>query len=395
MHSRLWQVLVVAAIVGVGGSGCGHKSPTEPTPVCEYAISPGSLSFGSEGGTGSVTVSTLATCTWTATSSAAWIAVTAGGAGSGPGSVAYSVAANAATESRSGTLTIGGHAHAVAQLGRQPDVCTYELSPATATVSSDGGSGTFAVSARGDCAWTATSNAGWLVISSGSQGSGNGTVSYTVGRHSDPPERTAAIAVADKTFSVRQSGAVSACDYSVAPVTFNPCMPGGTATATLTTQAGCSWTATSDVAWLGVPSGSSGIGPGTITITFSDNYDSPREGIVMVRWPTLTAGQNLRVAQAGCLYGVSRSAFSFESAGGTGTFDVLQQSEPIMCGGATQDRCVWTARSDVPWITITSSMPRSGDNPVAFAVAANPNPTSRTANITVQGKVVAITQAGR
>ena len=113
----------------------------------------------------------------------------------------------------------------------------------------------------------------------------------------------------------------------------------------------------------------------------------------MVRWPTPTAGQNLRVAQAGCRYALSQSAFSLTAAGGTGTFSVIQQSDPTECGGATQDRCVWTAQSQVPWITITSSMPRSGDNPVAFSVERN-NAAPRTGTIVVRDKVVTITQAG-
>jgi hypothetical protein len=73
---------------------------------------------------------------------------------------------------------------------------------------------------------------------------------------------------------------------------------------------------------------------------------------------------------------------------------VVQQSIPIICGGALQDRCIWSAVSDVPWITITSSMPRTGDNPVAFTVAANPG-AARTGRITVRDKVVVITQAGQ
>ena len=115
----------------------------------------------------------------------------------------------------------------------------------------------------------------------------------------------------------------------------------------------------------------------------------------MVRWPTPTAGQNIRVVQAGCRYAVSRSTFDFAATGGSGAFDVIQQSEPNTCGGPTQDRCVWTAASDVPWITITSSMPRAGDNPVAFVVATNDSVTSRVGRIIVRDKVVVITQAGR
>ena len=172
-------------------------------------------------------------------------------------------------------------------------------------------------------------------------------------------------------------------------------MAGGSVTATVTTQTSCPWTATPNVSWLGISTGSSGAGAAVITLTFADNYDAPREGIAMVRWPTPTAGQNIRVAQAGCLYAVSRGAFSFTSGAGTGTFNVIQQSEPNTCGGPTQDRCVWTAQSDVPWVTITSAMPRSGDNPVAFTVAANDGAAERVGRIAVRDKVVVITQAGR
>jgi hypothetical protein len=172
-------------------------------------------------------------------------------------------------------------------------------------------------------------------------------------------------------------------------------MADGTLTATLSTQTSCPWTATPNAAWLRVPGGSSGTGSSTISIAFTDNYDAPREGLLMVRWPTATAGQNIRVAQAGCRYAVSRTAIAMVAAGGTGTFDVIQQSDPTACGGATQDRCVWTARSDVPWITITSSMPRSGDNPVAFTVATNVSTAPRRGTIIVRDRSVTVTQAGK
>jgi hypothetical protein len=172
-------------------------------------------------------------------------------------------------------------------------------------------------------------------------------------------------------------------------------MAGGTVTTAITTQASCPWTAIPNVPWLSVPSGTSGNGSVSISITYSDNYDAPREGILMVRWPTPTAGQNVRVAQAGCRYAVSQSAFSFTSPGGTGSFNVIQQSDPTECGGATQDRCVWTAQSQVPWITITSSMPRSGDNPVAFSVTPNDSTSPRAGTIVVRDKVVTIAQAGK
>jgi hypothetical protein len=201
--------------------------------------------------------------------------------------------------------------------------------------------------------------------------------------------------VADRRFTVKQAGDVGGCQYSVAPVSFARCMPSGTLAATLTTQDSCPWTATADVPWLNVPSGTSGSGSATISVTYSENYDAPREGIVMVRWPTPTAGQNIHLAQAGCRYAVSQSTFTVTAAGGPRAFNVIQQSDPTECGGATQDRCVWTAQSQVPWITITTSMPRSGDNPVSFSVAPNDGTSPRTGTIVVRDKVVTVTQAGK
>lgn len=42
----------------------------------------------------------------------------------------------------------------------------------------------------------------------------------------------------------------------------------------------------------------------------------------------------------------------------------VQSNDPISCGGPLQDACVWSAVSSAPWITITTPMPRAGDNPV-------------------------------
>jgi hypothetical protein len=388
MHLR--HFVVAIGVVFAAGVGCGGSGPDEPTPVCTIAIAPGNSAFGNQGGTGSVTVTTPAGCAWTAAASDGWMSVTAGAAGSGPGVIAYTVAANSATSARNGKVTVGDQTHTVTQEGRAPAICQYQLEPDSATWGNDGGNRTFEVNTSSDCGWNAVSNGAWVVVTAG-QGSGNGHVSYSVARNADIAERSTTISVADRTFTVRQAGDASSCQYSVGPVTFSPCMPAGTAVASVTTQASCPWTATPDTSWITIPNGSSGMGSGAITISFPDNYDAPRQGIVQVRWPTPTAGQNIRVAQAGCLYGVSRNAFGFTSAAGSGTFDVLQQSDPIACGGATQDRCIWTAQADVPWITITSSMPRSGDNPVAFTVAANDG-AARVGRITVRDKVVVVTQ---
>ena len=63
-------------------------------------------------------------------SNARWITVTAGATGSGNGTVNYSIAANAGTTSRTGTMTIGGQTFTVTQAGVP---CVSTLSPSSTT----------------------------------------------------------------------------------------------------------------------------------------------------------------------------------------------------------------------------------------------------------------------
>jgi hypothetical protein len=376
---------------------CGDEAPFQPPPPvsCTYTVATTPLSFGAAGGATQVSVTTAATCAWTARSEVAWASITAGAAGTGPGVVTVTAAANAATAEREGTVVIADHTVVVRQTGMTA-ACTYEISPSSAWIGKDGASGSIAVSAPTECSWSAVSDAPWLRITSGATGSGNGAVNYQVEPNTTPFERRAAVEIAGLTFTLTQDWDAESCSYAVSPVTFTPCMTSPDLSATITTQAGCPWTAeprASD-SWIAVVAGHSGSGSGVVTFRVSDNWEPPRAGVVEVRWPAATAGQNLHIAQAGCFYAVSRDAFAFGADGGPGTFDVYQMAEPNTCGGPLQDRCLWTATSNVPWITITSSVPRTGDNPLSFTVAPNDGP-ARTGVITVRDKTVQISQAGR
>ena len=394
---HIGAIAISALASALWTSGCDTKSPTQPDPVCTFTISPAALEISRDGGAGAVNVTASASsCTWTASSNVSWVTIGEGANGTGPGTVKYVVAANPSTDARTGTLTIAGSTHTITEPGQPlpPPDCMYTIDPVSATFDSSGGSGSVAVTTPDVCEWLATSSASWLEIGSGGQGRGNGTISYAVEPNRNG-ERAATINVADRVLTVTQAAQTPiACEYGVAPVQLNPCMPSGTLTTTVSTGASCSWTVSSNVPWLTISAGESRNGPGTISFAFTSNYDAPREGLVMVRWPTPTAGQNVRVSQAGCLYAVSKTAMSFEASGGQGTFDVIQQSEPNTCGGATQDACVWTATADVSWITITSAMPRAGDNPVSFSVAPNSSTAPRTGRILVRDKAVLVTQAG-
>jgi hypothetical protein len=397
--SPVYLALLIA--VGLVVAACGHDSPTEPTPVpCSYTLSTASLSFAASGGTRSLNVTSASHCTWSAASDRGWMSITSGANGTGNGVVNVSLTANSSETARTGTLTVAGQNVAVTQEGL--GTCTVEISPSSASFNKDAANGSFTVTAAAHCQWSATSNSGWLAVTSGSPGAGNGTVGYSIERNRDVNARAGTITVGERTFTLNQSGDTppppppALCEYSVTPIQFSPCMSAPyNMTAAITTQQGCTWTANAGASWITVTGGQSGSGSGVVTFTVSDNYDPPRHGVVQVRWPTASAGQNLQIAQAGCYYAVSTAAISIAAAGGTGQFDVLQTSDPITCGSATQDRCRWTAQSEVSWITVTTSMPQVGDNRVSFTVAANPGAAARTGRITVRDKIVQITQSGQ
>ena len=93
--------------------------------------------------------------------------------------------------------------------------CSYSISPTSATLGPGAGSGSVAVTAGPNCPWTAATNAGswdWIGISSGSTGTGNGTVNYLVLSNNSGNTRTGTLTIAGRTFTVSQSGGGTPAD---------------------------------------------------------------------------------------------------------------------------------------------------------------------------------------
>jgi hypothetical protein len=193
----------VAAYNQAGTSSWSNVAGPATNPCCTYALSANGTNFNSSGGSGTVGVTAVGGCAWTASSNAGWITITGGSSGTGNGTVSYSVAANTSSVGRTGTVTVAGQTFTVIETGVS---CTYTLSASSANYSSSGGSGTVGVTAVGGCAWAATSNAGWITITAGSSGTGNGTVSYSVAANASSIALTGTVTVAGQTFTVIAEG---------------------------------------------------------------------------------------------------------------------------------------------------------------------------------------------
>ena len=90
-----------------------------------------------------------------------------------------------------------------------PATCTYSISPPSKPFISSGGAGTVDVTAGSGCAWTAVSGASWLTVTSGSSGSGNGTMGYAVQANPTTAQRVGSILVAGTSFVITQAGSTS------------------------------------------------------------------------------------------------------------------------------------------------------------------------------------------
>lgn len=172
--------------------------------ACSYTLAPPSVNVPASGGSGDLTVTTQATCSWAPTiPPSSFATISSGLSGSGPGTIHYTIPPNPAASQRTTSITVNGSSTTITQEGTS---CTYSISPASASAQSSGGTVATSVTAPTGCSWSATSSTTWLTVRTGSPGSGNGSVSVDVSANPDPAVRIGLVTVAGKAFTVTQSG---------------------------------------------------------------------------------------------------------------------------------------------------------------------------------------------
>jgi hypothetical protein len=208
-------------------------------------------------------------------------------------------------------------------IGSATTSCDYVITPASALFGSSGGNGTVSVATTGICGWTAGNTDGWIAISSGNSGTGNGTVSYAVAQNTGQTTRTGTITVGNKIFSITQSGA--ACSYAISPSGQPFGVQGGTGSVDVTAPGGCGWDASSaDPAWITVTSGGSGSGDGSVAYSVSPNSGfTQRTGTLVIAGETFTVTQASAAPPAGAILHqfTSGSRTGYVSAAGVLSWD--------------------------------------------------------------------------
>jgi hypothetical protein len=378
-HVAAWLFACVAA-------GCGSTvaTSTGPSPTkCAVTLAPPASPVSSGGATTTVAVTTQPECAWSASSDAAWITGVAPASGQGSGQLQMQVAANPDASARQGDIVVNGER---APIRQDAAPCRFDLSATEQTIPADGGSGGIRVTTASGCAWSAQADAAWVVLTSGSNGTGTGTVNFTIASNPGTTTRTASIVVANQTVKVTQQANVplpppSVCSVTVTPkdVTF---AASGTSSSSIavTAASSCRWSAISNASWISLAGGTSATGNGTVTFSVAANSGAARSSSLKIGDQTVPINQ--MEGSGGCSYTVSPMTISAGAAGGTGPHINVD----------TQTGCAWTASSTVTWLSITSGANGSGDGSVVFSASANTG-APRSGTLSVAGRTVTVSQA--
>jgi uncharacterized protein (TIGR03437 family) len=171
------------------------------------------------------------------------------------------------------------------------------------------------------------------------------------------------------------------CTYTISPSSASGAAGGGVGSFTVSTQAGCTWTAVANTSWLTVSNFSSS----TVNYAYPANPNlSARSGSITIQDANSNPVQTFTLNQAGgtCTYTLSATSASFTSGGGNGSFSVFATAG-----------CSWTATTNgASWVTITSGT-GTGNGTVTYTVAQNTSTTGEAAIITVGTQTFTITES--
>jgi hypothetical protein len=199
--------------------GLAERFTLGTIPVaCTYGVSPTQQSASSSGGSFTAVITAAAGCGWTVASNEAWMTVTTPVNGSGNATVAYTVAAHTGN-SRSGIISLAGETGTVATISvTQHAPCPNAVTPASAAYAAAGGNGVVTVNADSACGWSVASDSSWITVTSSANGSGNGTVSYTVAMNTGG-NRSGTITVSNRQVTVMQEAPAPGPPMNVAAIT--------------------------------------------------------------------------------------------------------------------------------------------------------------------------------
>jgi len=338
-----------SAVIVIAGQAFGVTQAGAP---CAYSLSPTQRTHGPGAANNSVTIQCGIGCDWTASTTNSWLTFTSPTNGTGTNTLNYSVAANLFPTERVGGLLIGGQTFVITQRAL---VCTFTISPTNRAHGFGLTTNTVSVMLNSsNCSWNATTTNDWISLS-GTNATGDGAVTYILASNPNSTGRTGTVAIADKIFTVTQSGAP--CSFTILPTAASHGFNSETGLVVVTGIGGCTWASTNTNSWITIISGATGTNSGTVGYLVDANTSTnARSGIVTI------GGTDFTVTQAGspppCSYRLSPTNRVHGFASTTNSV--------ILTAGTN---CAWNITNLNSWITITTPTTGIGSAPIGYVLA--------------------------
>src|SRR4051812_6426748 len=173
--------------------------------------------------------------------------------------------------------------------------------------------------------------------------------------------------------------AVRKCQLAVGgtPVSFGPA--GGAGSMNITTTRDCTWSISTTPTWISIAGPHDGQGEAVVSYIVAPNpVPAQRSASIAVGAEAVQINQ----AAAPCEFQLSRGSDSISGAGGHLTVQVT-----------TLTGCNWSAKSDVPWVVISSGPTGNGNGTVGLDVAPNTG-IARLTTLTIAGSTFTVQQSG-
>jgi PKD repeat protein len=343
--------------------------------VCSINVSSSAFNLPAAGGNGTINVTAPVGCAWQTRSQNDWIKITSVTIGM----VSFTVDPNTSSISRNGSVRVGEKQIDIFQANAN---CSYSLSNTSRSFEQIGGNGSISVYAPGGCQWTAKSNNNWITVTSGTTGTGNGNINFTVSENEQGVSRNGSLTIAGQTFTVNQAAAL--CSTTVSPAAASFATESGSGSFSISTPTGCSWSINNPNSWINIGSGTTGSGPANINFSVSSNTDAnSRKGEVVVNGQKFTIDQS-GVGCQGQGSSISPRIVNYDYFGGTGSVSITAPAD-----------CTWsTAIGGNGWISVIGSDFGTGNGTVQYSVAPNTTTSRRVGNLVVAQQVISITQDG-
>jgi len=245
------------------------------------------------------------------------------------------------------------------------------IDPPTRTFAKDGGGGSILTSGTGT--WTASTTAPWITITPRTTADAGVSCIYIVGSNLSADTRQGEVTVGGQVHTVTQTG----YSASLSPSSASAALDGSSGSVSITTQAGVSWTAVSNAAWITVTP-ASGVSNGSVA------YTVEAYGGVVSRTGSLTiAGKTFSITQTGA--DVNLSPKSVEKAYSS---DIVQIQVSALAGTS------WTVTTPNSWVSIIDGGNGFGDSNITLAISTNPSFAERIATVSIGTATFMIYQAG-